>query len=169
MGRINAWHAAWNMAVDRPLTGGGMQAFTPETIERYAPNPDDYHDVHSIYFEVLGEMGFPGLFVFIALITTTVLRLLQIQKKSKFLQNGEFFGNYANATLVGLLAFLVNGAFLGLAFFDLFYQYIGLAVSLHVIMQKELNHAMCNVHSAYTPPLPSGTPLHALVIPHQSE
>ncbi len=142
MGRINAWHAAWNLAVDRPLTGGGMRAFTPEMFERYAPNPSDFHDSHSIYFEVLGDMGFPGLFVFLALITMTVLRLLRIQKRSKTLPNGEFFGSYANATLVGLLAFLVNGAFLGLAFFDLFYQYIGLAVSLHVIMQKELASAM---------------------------
>lgn len=142
MGRINAWHAGWNLALDRPWTGGGMRGFTPEVIGQYAPDPENYHDVHSIYFQVLGEIGFPGLFAFLALIIATLFRLLQIQKRAKTLPNAEFFGGYANATLIGMLAFLVNGAFLGLAYFDLFYQYIGLAVSLHVVMRKELASAM---------------------------
>ena len=33
----------------------------PEMFARYAPDPDDVHDAHSIYFEVLGEHGFVGL------------------------------------------------------------------------------------------------------------
>ena len=59
MGRINAWYTAWNMAEDYPLTGGGMRAFTTETFYKYAPNPHDVHDVHNIYLEILGEIGFP--------------------------------------------------------------------------------------------------------------
>ena len=33
----------------------------------YAPNPHDVHDVHSIYFEILGEHGFVGLALFLLL------------------------------------------------------------------------------------------------------
>lgn len=138
MGRINAWHAAWNMAVDRPLTGGGLRAFTPEVIWRYAPQPDNFHDVHSIYFEVLGEMGFPGIVVFLALIATVMINLRRIRKMSKMLPNGEFYANYSNAIFLGLIAYLTNGLFLGLAYFDLFYQYVGIAVSLQIILIKEL-------------------------------
>lgn len=140
MGRINAWHAAWNLAVDRPLTGGGLMAFTPEIIERYAPNPEDFHDVHSIYFEVLGEIGFPGLFTFLALIVATVRRLTAVIRQSRLLPDGELFASYADALVIGLIAYLVNGAFLGLAYFDLFYQYVGLAVSLHVVLVRELEY-----------------------------
>ena len=138
MGRINAWHAAWNMAVDRPFTGGGLRAFTPEVIWRYAPNPEDFHDVHSIYFEVLGEMGFPGLIVFLAIIATVMINLRRIKKSAKIHPDGEFYTNYSNALFLGLVAYLTNGLFLGLAYFDLFYQYVGIAVSLQVIFIKEL-------------------------------
>ena len=67
MGRINAWHVGWNMALDRPLTGGGLNAFTRETFARYAPNPYDFHDAHSIYFEVMAEHGFIGFTMFMLL------------------------------------------------------------------------------------------------------
>lgn len=138
MGRINAWHASWNMANDRPLTGGGLRAFTPETIYKYAPNPEHYTDVHSIYFEVLGEMGFPGFFVYMGLISSTILSLLSIKRKSKALPDGGFFANYADGTLLGLIGYLANGAFVGMAYFDLFYQFVGLTVSLKVILEKEI-------------------------------
>jgi probable O-glycosylation ligase (exosortase A-associated) len=138
MGRINAWHAAWNMAVDRPLTGGGLRSFVPGVFWRYAPNPDDYHDVHSIYFEVLGELGFPGIIIFLSLIATVLLRLVRIKKISKIIPGGEVYVSYSNALFLGLIAYLVNGLFLGLAYFDLFYQYVGIVVSMQVIMSKEL-------------------------------
>lgn len=141
MGRINAWHASWNMAWDYPLTGGGLNAFTPETIWRYAPNPEDYHDVHSIYFEVLGEIGFPGLFVFLGLIGSTMLSLIRIRRASALLPNGEFYANYADATLLGLVGYLTNGAFVGMAYFDLFYQFVGLTVSMKYLLGAELQAA----------------------------
>ena len=43
MGRINAWYFALNLAKDRPLVGGGFEAFTPELFERYAPEPEVVH------------------------------------------------------------------------------------------------------------------------------
>jgi probable O-glycosylation ligase (exosortase A-associated) len=70
MGRINAWKMAFNMAKDRPL-GGGFDSFKEYTFALYAPDPDDVHDSHSIYFEVLGEHGFVGLGIFLALALMT--------------------------------------------------------------------------------------------------
>ena len=67
MGRINAWWFAFNLAMDHPLTGGGYNAFKPDLFLQYAPDPDDFHDAHSIYFEVLAEHGFVGLGLFLAL------------------------------------------------------------------------------------------------------
>jgi probable O-glycosylation ligase (exosortase A-associated) len=54
LGRINAWHTAFNVAKDR-VTGGGFDMFRPSTFRQYAPDPWNVHDVHSIYFEVLGN------------------------------------------------------------------------------------------------------------------
>ena len=65
-GRINAWHTAFNVAKDR-ITGGGFEMFQPPTFRQYAPNPTNVHDVHSIYFEVMGEQGFIGFGLFMLL------------------------------------------------------------------------------------------------------
>jgi probable O-glycosylation ligase (exosortase A-associated) len=139
MGRINMWRAGWNLALDRPLTGGGLSAFTsPETAVRYAPDPENFHDIHSVYFEVLGEMGFPGLAVFVMLLVLVVMRLHRVRVNSVILSEGQFYADYADAVRLGIIAYMVNGVFLKMACFDLFYQYVGMAMSLMVLQNEEL-------------------------------
>lgn len=65
MGRINAWWTCFNVAMDRPLVGGGFDMYTPEVFAKYAPKPNDLHSSHSIYFQNLGEHGFAGLALFL--------------------------------------------------------------------------------------------------------
>jgi len=48
MGRINAWWFAYNLSKDRPVLGGGANAFTRELFYIYAPQPGNHHDSHSI-------------------------------------------------------------------------------------------------------------------------
>ncbi|MBU4009520.1 MAG: putative O-glycosylation ligase, exosortase A system-associated [Proteobacteria bacterium] len=144
MGRINAWQACWNIAKDNPLVGGGFRAMTPETFYRYAPNPEDFHDAHSIYFESLGETGFPGFFLFLCLLGSTSVSLIRTSRQSKQLQDGVFLNNLAKGTLLGLAGYMVNGAFVGMAFFDLLYQYVGLSISLKIILEKEKSNASLN-------------------------
>ena len=70
MGRIYAWGAAWNMACARPLNGVGLDNFVPNYY-LYSNHWDGHnHAVHSTWFNVLAETGFPGLFVFIYMIYT---------------------------------------------------------------------------------------------------
>ncbi len=68
--RINAWTYCWRLAKDYPVTGGGFEAFTPTLFYRYAPNPKDVHGPHSMYFGVLAEHGFPGLFLYLSLLVS---------------------------------------------------------------------------------------------------
>jgi probable O-glycosylation ligase (exosortase A-associated) len=51
-GRINAWKMAVNLAKDKPF-GGGFETFQRGMFAAYAPDPNNVHDSHSIYFEVL--------------------------------------------------------------------------------------------------------------------
>jgi probable O-glycosylation ligase (exosortase A-associated) len=66
MGRLNAWQMAYTLAKDRPF-GGGFAMYEPLTFAMYAPDPNDVHAAHSIYFAVLGEHGFIGLFIYLLL------------------------------------------------------------------------------------------------------
>ena len=57
MGRINTWWMAFNIANDRPIVGGGFNMYTPATFARYAPNPEDVHSAHSVYFQRRSQHG----------------------------------------------------------------------------------------------------------------
>jgi probable O-glycosylation ligase (exosortase A-associated) len=64
MGRINAWWMAFRLASDQ-FFGGGFEIYRADIFARYAPQPNDVHAAHSIYFQVLGEHGFVGLALFL--------------------------------------------------------------------------------------------------------
>ncbi|CAL1241498.1 putative O-glycosylation ligase, exosortase A system-associated [Candidatus Methylocalor cossyra] len=127
MGRINAWGFAINVAKDR-LFGGGFGAFDGFWFQIYAPNPDDFHDAHSIYFEVLGEHGFIGLALFLLLGFFTwqnASRCIALSKKYPDLQQ---LGNLMRMVQVSLVGYASSGAFLGLAYFDFYYHLVAVVV-----------------------------------------
>jgi len=136
MGRINAWYFAWNLASSRPI-GGGFHAFTPELFLRYAPNPSDYHDAHSIYFEVLGEHGFPGLAIFLSLMAASLLRLQRLRMVTKREPEWKWVRDLAEMLQCSIVAYALAGAFLGLAYFDLYYYIVIAGVLLHVVYVTE--------------------------------
>jgi probable O-glycosylation ligase (exosortase A-associated) len=130
MGRINAWWTAWHMASDR-LFGGGFEAFQAPTFQLYAPVPGQVHDVHSIYFEALGEHGFIGLFLFLTLMAMTWLKCSAIIRASKKNPEHAWARDLAAMLQVSLMGYMVGGAFLGLAYFDYFYHLVALAVVVY--------------------------------------
>ena len=67
-GRLQAWTFAVKLALDRPLVGGGFRPFVDEELYRkVVPDAQASRNFHSVYFEVLGELGFVGLFIFLGL------------------------------------------------------------------------------------------------------
>jgi probable O-glycosylation ligase (exosortase A-associated) len=144
LGRINAWWTAWYIALDRPLIGGGFEAFRPWVFVRYAPDPTRYHDVHSIYFEALGEHGFVGLALFLGIGATALLALGRIARRAAQRTDLVWMRDMASMIYVSLIGYAVSGAFLGLAYFDYYYALIAMAIGL-VRLSKE--QAFANVTS----------------------
>jgi len=134
MGRINAWWMAFNLAMDRPLIGGGFGTFRVRMFEIYAPVPDDFHDAHSIYFEVLGEHGFVGLAFFLILGYLTFRTGSYIIKRCKGIEELQWAQDIAAMIQVSLLGYAIAGAFLGLAYFDLYYQLIAVMVLIRCLV-----------------------------------
>lgn len=138
MGRINAWGFALNLAKDRPLFGGGFETFTPQNFYKYAPIPDDFHDAHSVWFEVLGEQGFVGLALFIALWVATWRmgnRIISMTRERPDLHWARDLSAMIHVSLVG---YFVGGSFLGMAYWDFPYILMALTVCTHVVVQREL-------------------------------
>lgn len=129
MGRINAWTVAWEVAKDR-LTGGGAGMFIPETFLIYAPNPQDVHDVHSIYFEMLGEQGFIGLALFLTLGWITWRACGRVARICKNDPERLWAARLAPMLQVSLIGYASAGAFLGLAYYDFYYDLVAVSVIL---------------------------------------
>jgi probable O-glycosylation ligase (exosortase A-associated) len=134
MGRINSWSFAFNLASDRPLLGGGFDCFTPRWFNIYAPDPTDFHDAHSIYFEVLGEHGFIGLFVFLSLGFLVWRTCSGTISRAEFIPDGEWMSDLARMLQIGLFGYAVSGAFVGLAYFDLYYNFVAIAVATKLML-----------------------------------
>jgi len=155
MGRINAWKMAFNMAKDRPL-GGGFDSFKEYTFALYAPNPDDVHDSHSVYFEVMGEHGFVGLGIFLALALMTWRTASWVIGRSHRDREKRWLAALAAMTQVSLVGYATAGAFLGLAYFDYYYTLIALVVLCKTVLvsSAEAKVAM-PAAAAVEPPLAS--------------
>lgn len=138
MGRINAWYFAMNLANDHPIVGGGFSVFDRSTFQKYAPDPDDFHDAHSIYFETLGEQGYVGLILFLLLGWLTLRHGSAIRKATKDKQGFEWAYDLASMVQVSLIGYAVSGAFVGLAYFDLYYHLIAILVVTKVAVEEAL-------------------------------
>ncbi len=125
--RIRAWHNAMDLASKRVL-GGGY-----DVLIRYGGR-----DAHSIYFEVLGEHGYIGLALFLSLGILTWRKAGTIKKLTKQREDLRWAGDLAAMIQVSMIGYASAGAFLGLAYFDLYYVLIALIVCTHRVVEKEL-------------------------------
>lgn len=126
-GRINAWHTAFNVAKDR-ITGGGFEMWYPPTFRQYAPDPTNARDVHSIYFEIMGEQGFVGFGLFMLLGIMAWIRAQQIIKRCKKDPDTKWAADLAAMIQVSLVGYAAGGAFLGMGYWDLPYHLVVILV-----------------------------------------
>jgi probable O-glycosylation ligase (exosortase A-associated) len=138
LGRINAWWFAFNLAKDHPIVGGGFDVFTTDLFLKYAPNPTDHHDAHSIYFEILAEHGFVGLGLFLLLGVLALKSCSGIIKIVKDRDDLIWTKDLAAMLQVSLIGYATGGAFLGLAYFDLYYDLIALVIVLQYHVREQL-------------------------------
>ncbi|MEO8367693.1 MAG: putative O-glycosylation ligase, exosortase A system-associated [Candidatus Solibacter sp.] len=134
--RLNSWQFARNLAWDYPIFGGGFDTFTKELFDRYAPNSNDVHGPHSIYFGVLAEHGYVGLALYLSLVVSCFASLRKIGKHARRMGD-EVASAYANAFGFSLVGFLTSGLFLGRAYFDYYFAIICCIVVLKHVCFNE--------------------------------
>ncbi|MDP1535476.1 MAG: putative O-glycosylation ligase, exosortase A system-associated, partial [Rubrivivax sp.] len=154
LGRINAWWMAWNLALHKPF-GGGFMIYLPEVFQMYSPDPGRVHAAHSIYFQVLGEHGFVGLFLFLLVGVLTWTTSNKLIKAARSDAQHKWAADLGAMVQVSLIGFAAGGAFLSLAYFDLPYNLMVIGtVALHLISRTLMNPT----HSIPEPVAHASTP-----------
>ncbi|CAM5366885.1 putative O-glycosylation ligase, exosortase A system-associated [Rhodanobacter lindaniclasticus] len=147
--RIQSWKFAANVAIHRPLTGGGFDDYLSEPLwSAYAPEGSIQRAIHSIYFRTLGEHGFVGLLLFLGLLFTTWRNCAKVRKRTRGDPEQSWAFDLASMLQVSFIAFMASGAFLPMPYFDLSYQLMALSavlasVSLKgVVVERPESHAL---------------------------
>ena len=129
-GRLGAWRKSIEIANSSP-TGGGYEVLQVV----------NGTDAHSIYFEILGEQGYPGLLIFLSLGLCTWLKAGAIKRRCKQLPDMIWARDLATMIQTSLVGYGTAGAFLGLGYFDLIYVIMVLTVMLHRVVDQSLGRA----------------------------
>jgi probable O-glycosylation ligase (exosortase A-associated) len=134
MTRVSSWKLNTILALDRPLVGGGYSALENWTIfdiykQKFhrldnivaSPEPVIAYAAHSIYFQTLGDLGFPGFFLFLAILFTGFRNIHHILLYARNDESLIWARDLAVLFRLVLIVFMVCGALLSAAYFELLY------------------------------------------------
>ena len=133
--RILVWQWTFNYSLSHPL-GGGFNSYIVNSIA--VPGDDanpggsimNGRAFHSIYFEVLGELGWPGLIMFLLVGVTSFVSLFRLSRKCRKTPDLVWVSDMSGAIQTSMLIFLSGGAFVGIAFQPTFWYFVSMGISL---------------------------------------
>jgi probable O-glycosylation ligase (exosortase A-associated) len=135
-GRLNAWRFSINLAADYPISGGGFGTFTEELYSRYSfVRTGEALTAHSVYFQVLADHGYVGLFLYLVLMGSAFLTTSRLYKQAE-MRDDSVAMRYANMFRFSLVGFAASGAFLSRAYFDYFFCIVACIAVLKNIAQQ---------------------------------
>lgn len=84
---------------------------------------------HSVYFEILGEGGVPGMLLYLTLLLSTFLGLAGVKRRAKRATGGAADVALCTALRNVILVFMAGAAFIGVGFQSLLYLIVMLAAA----------------------------------------
>jgi len=146
MGRVIAWKINTLVALDHPFIGGGFRATEEYAVwsdysRKFAlldfvptDQPDiNAHAAHSIYFQVLGDMGFLGLAIFVGLLMAAWRNSWITMTQTRNRPDMRWAHDLAKTLQYALVPYMVSGAALNMAYFELAYVVLALLAVLRRI------------------------------------
>jgi probable O-glycosylation ligase (exosortase A-associated) len=119
--RLVLWEVSYLLAADRPLLGAGFRGpYTREAVDRVMPG-GPARAVHSIWFEVMGEHGFLGFALWLALTIVGVWYTIRLVRMAKENPELAWAGDLGRMAQVSMVAYCAGGTFLSLAYWDYYW------------------------------------------------
>ncbi|KGJ96780.1 putative O-glycosylation ligase, exosortase A system-associated [Colwellia psychrerythraea] len=149
IGRLWAWKISVKIANNNFFGNSFLASQDPLAWGLYRTEIDDFGPIdtppipadkaakaaHNLYFQVLGDLGYIGLLTYLLIIFILYLRLKKLSQKAR-LHGYEWCSQLSSMMSVSLIAFMMTGANVSMAYFDLFYILIALS---YVIEYKIIN------------------------------
>jgi putative inorganic carbon (HCO3(-)) transporter len=133
-GRFEVWKWTWEFVKNNPLGGGFNVYEINEIILREENSLVPYTRLgvafHSIYFEVLGEHGFPGFFLYFGAILLSFLRLYTTTTQFFRIHGQNAVYSIEFSMLALTCSLLVGSAFVGIAFSPYLFCFIAVICGL---------------------------------------
>lgn len=160
MGRVIAWKQSTLIALDHPVFGGGFHSVQTYNVWTYykenrfsslsfipteEPDAGSGHAAHSIYFEVLGDLGFGGLLIFGALAITTLGNARAIIRQTADKPHLQWAGELARAIEYALVAYYISGAALSMGYFELIYVFMAMLANLRQVVEADSEKKVAHV------------------------
>jgi probable O-glycosylation ligase (exosortase A-associated) len=132
--RVGAWKMSLLVAFDHPFLGGGFHSVQdPEVWASYLPAArasdllttepveDQAHASHDVYLEVLSDLGFPGLALFLGLMVSGLRNGQVIKRLAAGRPELVWAADLALSLQMSIIVYAISGAALSMAYFELFY------------------------------------------------
>jgi probable O-glycosylation ligase (exosortase A-associated) len=138
MGRIRIWTASWLLALKYPFTGVGFRSMYYQHIVDLVSPELRARAVHSIYFEPLGEHGFPGFFVWLGLTLAGIYYALRLVRISRNRPELAWAGDLGRMVQVSIVAYLTGGAFLSLSYWDYYWAILLVTAAAYSLAMRTI-------------------------------
>jgi probable O-glycosylation ligase (exosortase A-associated) len=120
------------LRIDKTSTeGSGGQTDVTKTVEY-----DQARAYHSAYFEMLGEQGYPGLLIWLAIHLGGLFSMERLRARTKKIAEAEWVSGLAGALFQAHVVYLVGALFIGIAFQPFVFMLIGLQIGLSTYARR---------------------------------
>jgi putative inorganic carbon (hco3(-)) transporter len=136
------WEFCTRVGLARPLHGAGFDYYSlrayaiyfPEFVQRW---PDKVWSCHNMWLSVFSEHGLLGLSLWLWLLACFWSTLRRIERVAPRKQSTEWLLPYSSMLEAALIAYVVSGTFLDVAYFELYYFLIVIAVVAKRLLEQQ--------------------------------
>jgi probable O-glycosylation ligase (exosortase A-associated) len=136
IGRLNGWLVAIEVAKHN-FFGGGMSYQHQVFFDMYGVYNTNVIAAHSIYFQILGNHGFIGLFIYLGIWISTYRYAGKLRRLATPGTPTQWVGQLGAMVQASLVGFAVGGAFLSMPYFDLPYNLMVIVVLTHAWVLRQ--------------------------------
>jgi probable O-glycosylation ligase (exosortase A-associated) len=149
--RLAVWAWTWDYVKDHPF-GGGFEAYRQNRLKVKTVSAegagsaqvvdqqvvaDNGRAYHSSYFEMLGEQGFPGLFMFLLLHTAGLIRMEVLRRRYRKADGADaWIAPLATGLQHAQIIYLCGSFFVAIAFQPFVYMLLSVQIGLDTYLAR---------------------------------